>query len=323
MIRLPHNETAIGTPVSWAAGHSVPRLDAAGWRRSMTMPAVGSDVREEARWRETVDQAPALLYLLACNRREAYTLGVADGRETIARLQARLSGRQPAPHRQWPALAWLQVMPNREPAERRMQRLTRWPHAWHRHLVESSNPDWTDLDDVLFHRPRDTRRPVPETGLVAASCHDVHRAFAEACAARQDIAALPARHQWEGAPANWWYAQVKSAPWLVSVFACKRRDAFRIEACPGRVLEATMARLLGYNRARELGGARFSPARWVWLEPHATEAEARARLQTLQQWPAAWIRRFVSTANPEWCALDGLLAGYHPEEREAVSMPMV
>lgn len=294
------------------------RLDTAGWARSMAIPDACTSVHGEIRWCDAIDRAPALVYLLACNRRDPYTLGVADDRAAIASMRARLCKRQPAPRRQWPALAWLQAMPSRERAERRLQRLKGWPHEWQRQLVERINPDWIDLEDFLFHRPAHTRTPVPETALPPAG--DVARELVDA--ARREIAALPSRQDWHGAEANWWYAQVKAAPWLVSVFACERRNAFRIEACPGRVLEATMARLQGYNRARELAGARLPPWRWVWLEPHATEAEARARQQVLQQWPHPWTRQFVSAANPTWCALDGLLAGYHPERPEVASLSM-
>ena len=298
-------------------------FDPAPWARSMALPGNPGDVAEEAAWRARIDAAPALVYLLARHRQDAYAIGSATDRGAIAYVRAQTMAAQPPGARQWPALVWLQTMPSRERAEHRVRRLRRWPHAWLRHLVERANPGWTDLDDLLFHRPPEVRRPLPESASPPVDAADAARhAAAEADVARRAIAALPTRADLAGGDAAWWYAQVKAAPWLVSVFACSRRHACRIEAAPGRVLEPTCARLFGYNRPRALAGRGLPPWRWVWLEPHLDEAGAQARVRGLQRMPQPWIARLVSGDNPHWHALEALMAGCHPDELEAARVPM-
>lgn len=297
------------------------RFDADRWARGMAIPAPESGVPDQARWRESIDRAPALVYLLTCTRQDAYAIGMAEDRAAIARMQGQLIARQPSGHRQWPAMVWVQAMASVDRARRRVTTLQRWPHAWRRQLVERSNPVWCDLDDMLFHRPHHQWQYVRETGPATPDADDASRQAA-ADIARQSIAALPERCDWGGPEASWWYARVKAAPWGVSVFACSRRHPCRIVARPGRILEATLASLLGWNRARELACGKLPPWRWVGFEPCATEAEARSRQQVLQQWPQPWIRRLVADENPDWLALEALLVGCHPNQLEAIRVPM-
>lgn len=293
----------------------------------MALPGSPGDVTEEAAWRERIDAAPALVYLLACHRQGAYTVGAASGREAIASRRAQMIAAQPTGQRQWPALVWLQTTPSPARAEFRARSLRRWPHARQRALVERANPDWVDLDDLLYHRPTSSRRPLPETGppdhrtcdSIGSRAREAHTAEAEA--ARQAILELAARAEWTGAEAGWWYTRVKAAPWLVSVFACARSRACRIEVTPGRVLEPACARLFAYNRPHTPATA-LPRWRWVWLEPHAEEGEARARAEALRRMPLPWIARLVSAHNPDWHALESLMAGCGECGRKAASLSM-
>lgn len=103
---------------------------------------------EQADW-HGLEHGPAVVYLLAHARREAFYIDVATNLDAIQEVYDNLRQRQvfTLPESQWapPQLVWFEPAADAALAQARVGQIRALPHAWQRRLVAAMNPAWFDL----------------------------------------------------------------------------------------------------------------------------------------------------------------------------------
>ncbi|WP_245979344.1 endonuclease [Solilutibacter pythonis] len=103
---------------------------------------------EKADW-HGLEHGPAVAYLLAHARREAFYIDVADNLAALRTHWDRIVMQQkmtlPATQLKLPLLVWFEPSADAASAQARIEHIRTLPHAWKRHLVETMNPAWLDL----------------------------------------------------------------------------------------------------------------------------------------------------------------------------------
>jgi predicted GIY-YIG superfamily endonuclease len=89
-----------------------------------------------------------LVYLMACQRGRPYIIGVGRDIEQIGydcfEHKSRIMWLANRYSRDPFLLMWYEAATGRDQALTRAAQIRRWPHAWQRRLVETSNPQWLE-----------------------------------------------------------------------------------------------------------------------------------------------------------------------------------
>ncbi len=134
---------------------------------------------ELADWR-SFRHGPALIYLLAHARREAFYIDIAENREAIQKEWHRIAMLQmatlPEARLMPPLLVWFEPADEMSSAQARLKQIRDLPHAWQRRLVDMMNPAWLDLDAYFHGFPLDI---MPVVGERHTLCRDLRLPAAE------------------------------------------------------------------------------------------------------------------------------------------------
>lgn len=111
---------------------------------------------EQADW-HGLEHGPAVVYLLAHARREAFYTDVASDVKDLRKHWELIVRQQqatlPESQMKLPLLVWFETATDRSSALARLEQVRALPHPWQRRLVETMNPAWLDLHGYFVRLP--------------------------------------------------------------------------------------------------------------------------------------------------------------------------